>query len=163
VWDRTSASGAVGNYDLTNAGAKAVYSFLNAQSSDPGSWTTSPLWNVVDGPWRLSVYAATTGYVALVPNSSYSGPQQPRLAKIEEIPFTSTTAEFDALRAGQLDYGYLPASDIAQKQYFTSWGYTITAWPDWGYASLLLNYTNPSIGSTLKQLYVRQAMQRLVD
>lgn len=163
VWDRTSASGAIGNYDLTTDGAKAVYNFLNAQSSDPGTWTTNSLWKVVDGPWRLSVYSPTTGYVALVPNSSYSGPQRPKLAKIEEIPFTSSTAEFDALRAGELDYGYLPASDFAQSTYFTTRGYKIAAWPDWGFASFLLNYTNPTVGAIFKPLYMRQAMQDLVD
>jgi len=163
AWDRTSASGAVGNYDLTTAGATAVYNFLNAQSADPGSWTANPLWKVVDGPWRLSLFDATTGYDVLVPNPSYSGPNPPTLAKLEEIPFTSSTAEFNSLRSGGLDYGYLPASDIGQRHYLTTHEYSLVAWPDWGFNSFWLNYSNPNVGSIFKQLYIRQAMQRLVN
>jgi peptide/nickel transport system substrate-binding protein len=163
VWDRTSASGAVGDYDLTTAGATAVYNFLNAQSADPASWTGNPLWKVVDGPWRLSSFDATTGYDVLVPNPSYSGPNKPKLAKLEEVPFASSTSEFNALRSGQLDYGYLPASDIAQRKYLTSHGYSLASWADWGFNSFWLNYSNPSVGAIFKQLYVRQAMQHLVN
>jgi peptide/nickel transport system substrate-binding protein len=162
-WDRTSASSPVGDYDLTTSGAKSVYNFLNAQSGDPSTWATNPIWKVVDGPWRLSAYSATTGYLAMVPNPSYSGPQKPKLAKIEELPYTSSTAEFDALRAGELDYGYLPASDISQKGYFTSRGYKVVKWPEWGFAAFLLNYSNPTVGAMFKPLYMRQAMQHLVD
>ena len=32
AWDKTSASGPIGNYDLTTSGAEAVYNFLNKQS-----------------------------------------------------------------------------------------------------------------------------------
>jgi hypothetical protein len=34
AWDKTSATGAVGNYDQTPSGAKAVFNFLTAQSKD---------------------------------------------------------------------------------------------------------------------------------
>lgn len=162
-WDRTSETGPVGNYDLTTDGARAVYNFLNSQSEDEASWDTNPIWKVVDGPWRLSAFSPSTGYLVMVPNPGYSGPTKPKLAKIEEIPFTSSTAEFDALRSGELDYGYLPASDIGQSAYFKAHGYEIEPWADWGMSSYLLNYTNPTVGPIFKQLYVRQAMQRLVD
>ncbi len=163
VWDRTSLSGPVGDYDLTTAGATSVYNFLNTESADPSSWTDSPLWKVVDGPWRLSSFDGTTGYDVLVPNPSYSGPNRPKLAKLEEIPFTSSTSEFNALRSGQLDYGYLPASDIAQRHYLSTHGYHLAAWPDWGFNSFWLNYSNPNVGAIFKQLYIRQAMQHLVN
>jgi peptide/nickel transport system substrate-binding protein len=148
---------------LTTAGATAVYNFLNTESADPASWTGNPLWEVVDGPWRLSSFDATTGYDVLVPNPSYSGPNKPKLAKLEEVPFASSTSEFNALRSGQLDYGYLPASDIAQRKYLTTHGYSLASWPDWGFNSFWLNYSNPNVGAIFKQLYVRQAMQHLVN
>src|SRR6202167_5056423 len=61
AWDKESASGPVGNYDLTTAGAQAVYKFLAAQNKDLSSYATNPLWQVIDGPFRLARYGASTG------------------------------------------------------------------------------------------------------
>ena len=36
------------------AKCKAVFTFLTAQSKQAGSYASSPLWSVVDGPWKLS-------------------------------------------------------------------------------------------------------------
>ena len=36
VWDKTSASSPVGNYDTTAAGAKAVWKFMNSQATQEG-------------------------------------------------------------------------------------------------------------------------------
>ena len=33
AWDKTSATGKVGNYDETTAGAKSVFDFLNSRPS----------------------------------------------------------------------------------------------------------------------------------
>ena len=54
AWDKESLTGPVGNYDQTTAGAKAVYSFLQKEGSQISTFTTNPLWKVVDGPWTLS-------------------------------------------------------------------------------------------------------------
>ena len=51
AWDKTSASGKVGNYDETTSGATAVFNFLTAQSKDIATYGTNPLWKTVDGPW----------------------------------------------------------------------------------------------------------------
>ncbi|HVA21227.1 MAG TPA: hypothetical protein VNN74_03930 [Candidatus Micrarchaeia archaeon] len=60
VWDRTSMQGPVGNYDMTRAGAIAVWKFLTAQSKDASTCASNPLWRVVDGPWKLSAYEPAT-------------------------------------------------------------------------------------------------------
>jgi peptide/nickel transport system substrate-binding protein len=163
VWDRTSVSGPDGNYDTTTAGAKKVYNFLNAQSQDESTYATNPLWKTVDGPWLVQAFSATTGYNAFVPNPNYTGPGKPKIAKFEEIPFTSSAAEFDALRSGELDYGYLPTEDISQESYFKSRGYKIDKWPVFGINVFALNFTNPKVGPIFKQLYIRQALQELVN
>ncbi len=166
VWDRTSAPAPVGNYDETTHGAVAVYNFLNAQSNQRTTWDTNPLWQTVDGPWRLepgSGFDATTGLMVLVPNPRYAGPDRPRLAKIEEIPFTSDAAEFDALISGQLDYGYLPFTDTALRQELLSRGFKVKPWLFWGFTFIEPNYANRQAGPILRQLYVRQAMQHLID
>ena len=56
-----------------------------------------------------------SGQAKFAPNKSYSGPVKPKISSFTEVPYTSETAEYNALRAGQLTYGYIPATDIAQK------------------------------------------------
>jgi peptide/nickel transport system substrate-binding protein len=163
AWDRTSASTAVGNNAATPAGATSVYSFLNKQSEDESTYGTNPLWKTVDGPWLLNLFSPETGAATFVPNKSYTGPDKPKIARFEEMPFTSDTAEFDALRSGELDYGYLPSEDQSQKSYFTSRGYKVVKWPDFGFNDFFLNFTNPTVGPIFKQLYVRQALQELIN
>ncbi|HVA21229.1 MAG TPA: ABC transporter substrate-binding protein [Candidatus Micrarchaeia archaeon] len=165
AWDRTSASGAVGNFDRTTAGARAVYRFLAGRSRQLTTYDTDPLWQVVDGPWRIQPgtgYAPATGFTTLVPNLHYWGAPS-RVARFEEVPFTSDSAEFDALRSGSLDYGYLPVQDLDQRSYFASHGYTFSPWVAWGVRFVLINFTNPKDGPLFRQLYLRQAMQHLID
>jgi peptide/nickel transport system substrate-binding protein len=164
AWDRESATGPVGNYDLTPAGAKAVYNFLAAQNKDLASYATNPLWQVVDGPWRLSSYAASTGDATYVRNARYSGPASGSIHALRVLSFTSDTAEFDALlSAGGIDYGYIPFNDAEQTSRVTADGYKVQAWPSWGITYINLNFASPQAGPVLKQLYVRQAMQRLIN
>jgi peptide/nickel transport system substrate-binding protein len=99
----------------------------------------------------------------MVPNADYSGPVKPHLSEFEELPFTSGSAEFNVLRQGGLDYGYLPTEDISQAGYLTSHGYTVTPWVGWSINYIPLNMTNPTSGPIFKQLYFRQALQHLVD
>ncbi|HUY97818.1 MAG TPA: ABC transporter substrate-binding protein [Verrucomicrobiae bacterium] len=165
AWDRTSLGGPVGNLDRTVAGAHRVFAFLTAQSKDLASYDTNPLWQVVDGPWRLARgdgYSAATGFTVLVPNPRASGPR-PRLSRFEEVPFTSEAAEFDALRAGQLDYGYLPVADLAQRAYLAAHGFVLSPWTAWGIHFIPFNFTNPTTGPIFAQLAVRQALQHLID
>jgi peptide/nickel transport system substrate-binding protein len=166
AWDRTSASGAIGDYDTTTSGATAVYNFLNAQSNSLTTWDTNPLWQVVDGPFRLQPndgFDATTGLVEMVPNADYSGPVKPKIAKLEELPFTSGASEIDAVLAGRVDYGYVPFTDLNLKSRLEKSGNTIKPWIEWGFSSVGLTFPNRSVGTVLEQLYVRQAMQRLID
>ncbi len=162
VWDRTSATSPIGNYDLTTSGAHAVWRYINKQSSDVSAYNTSPLWQVVDGAWKLDKISVD-GTLTLKRNTSYSGPDKPKLQTVTELPFTSDTSEFDALRSGAVEYGYLPPQDSNQVSYFKSHGYTVVPWTLWGSAFLELNYTNPTVGPIIKQQYFRQAMQMLVD
>ena len=87
AWDKTSLAGKVGNYDETTEGAKAVYGFLQKQGGDMSTFGTSPLWKVVDGPWKLGTFESS-GYYSWVPNKNYSGPDKPILDKVAWTPFT---------------------------------------------------------------------------
>ncbi|NNM98148.1 MAG: ABC transporter substrate-binding protein [Candidatus Dormibacteraeota bacterium] len=161
-WDRTSASGAVGNYDQTTAGAKAVFQFLNAQSKDIATYDTNPLWKVVDGPWRLKTFL-NSGYIVMTPNPTYSGPDKAHLAKLVFLPYDSEVPEVNAVKAGSVDVGYLPTNDASLRPSLSHQGYTSGVWPTYGFNSLFINFNNPVVGPDFKQLYVRQALERLIN
>lgn len=162
AWDKTSESGKVGNYDLSTAGARKVFAFLSAQGKAPSTFATNPLWQVVDGPWRLSAFT-TTGEATFVPNKKYSGPDKPHLAKFIELPFTSDSAEFDVLRAGSsLTVGSLPVQDYRQQAALKAEGYHENPWIISTIWYIIPNLTNPKVGHLLAQLYVRQAIEQVV-
>jgi peptide/nickel transport system substrate-binding protein len=179
AWDRTSLSrpapapAAAGLPDTTAAGAKAVYSFLNAQATKITGYASSPIWSVVDGPWKLASLTSD-GTASFVPNPRYSGPQKPHLATFVELPFTSAAAELSVLRAGQatggpgtsgqqISVGYVPNNDVPQQPALQGQGYrTVRAFP-FGFNYLEPNFNNPTVGPIFRQLYFRQAFQHLID
>jgi peptide/nickel transport system substrate-binding protein len=163
-WDKESASGKVGNYDLTASGAKAVYNFLSTQNKDLSTYATNPLWQVVDGPWKISHYIASTGDVTYVRNYKYSGPATGSLHALKVVSETSDSAEFDSLLAsGGINYGYVPFNDAAQIGRVKSQGYQVQDWPAWGITYITPNFGSPAAGPAFKQLYIRQSMQRLIN
>ncbi|MCU1491341.1 MAG: extracellular solute-binding protein family 5 [Acidimicrobiaceae bacterium] len=162
AWDKESATGAIGNYDTTPAGAKAVYTFLAKQASSAASYASNPLWQVVDGPYKLKTFQ-TTGYTVFVPNSKYSGPVKSKIAQLILQPFTTDSAEFNSLRAGSVDYGYAPPQDSSQIPLLKSQGYNTQPWIGWSINYFPMNYNNPKVGPIFRQLYFRQAVQMLVN
>jgi peptide/nickel transport system substrate-binding protein len=164
AWDVESAGGKVGNYDLTAAGALAVDNYLLGQSKNTSTYATNPLWQVVDGPWKLSSYAPATGDATYVRNPRFSGPATGSLHAIKVLSYSSDTAEFDELlSATGLDYGYVPYDDAAQVSRVKADGYGVQAWPAWGINYIFLNYASPQSGAIFSQLYIRQAMQHLIN
>jgi peptide/nickel transport system substrate-binding protein len=146
-----------------------------ATSSAKRTFATSPLWQVVDGPWHLAEFRSD-GYVAMEPNPSYSGPVKPTLSRYVELPFTSAPAEFNALAAGKLTVGYLPIEDAtAPARSLTEPGpnnprlrnYRLAPWYQFVIATLALNFNSRAnggyAGRLFRQLYFRQAIQLLVD
>ncbi|WP_214410234.1 peptide ABC transporter substrate-binding protein [Sphaerisporangium fuscum] len=162
AWDKDSATGQVGDLDLTPDGAKKVFAFLTAASKDPKSYATDPLWQVNSGAWKLEKYVPN-GEVVLAARPNYSGSDKPKLSKVVLRPFTGDDAEFNVLRAGGIDYGYIPPANMSQQKYLESKGYKVSPWYGWSITYLQLNYNNPKSGPLFKQLYLRQAMQMLID
>ena len=181
AWDRTSLSspapspGASDLPDSTPSGAMAVYKFLSDQAEDIANYASSPIWSVVDGPWKL--FGLTTdGTATFVPNPHYSGPDKPHLAKFVELPYTSAAAEFSVLRAGssvggpgvasssdQISVGYVPDNDLPQSGALKAQGYQLVDWYPFQFDYFEPNFNNPTVGPILRELYFRQAFQHLVD
>jgi peptide/nickel transport system substrate-binding protein len=172
AWDRTATGPS--NCATTVSDCAAVYTFLNKEAGDLSGYATSPIWGIVDGPWRLSAFNAD-GHVTFVPNKSYSGPVKPKLSAFEEVPFTTDASEYAVLRSPsastKIDVGYLPDEDAPAKPANAAVGanpvsgYTLDPLYPWGIDYYALNYqsTNGDHAAIFKQLYFRQALAYLLN
>jgi peptide/nickel transport system substrate-binding protein len=172
AWDRTASGPS--HCDTTPSDCTAVYDYLNTQANDLSGYVSSPLWSVVDGPWRLSAFSAD-GHVTLVPNKFYSGPVKPSLSAFQLVPFTTESAEYDVLQApgagGQkIDVGYIPTTDAPVKPAGSAVGqnplpgYTLSPWYTWGISYFVVNLQSTTgNGPVNKQLYFRQALAQLLN
>ncbi len=176
-WDVTSLTGKPGSGGCTTDSAadhwakcQAVYNFLTAQSKITATYATSPLWSVVDGPWKLS-YFSTTGNVTFVPNKAYSGSPKPKLAAFKLVPYTDDATEYTALKTGQIDVGYIPPADLPQKPANSvlpatnplGSSYALQPFYSFGIYYAQPNFNNPTVGYMVRQLYMRQALQEVFD
>lgn len=162
AWDVKSDGGEVGDYDTKPDGARKVFSYLVKESKDLSSYPTNPLWKVTNGPFDVAKWTST-GQVTLKKSDTYSGTDAAHLDTVELKPFTSADAEFNVLRSGNIDYGYIPSSNLSQKKYLNSRGYKVEAWNGWAVNYAPYNFNNPKLGGAFKQLYVRQAIQMGID
>jgi peptide/nickel transport system substrate-binding protein len=178
AWDRTSFRQPAPTSDnghlpdTTTAGATAVYKFLDAQSKATGSWASSPLWSVVDGPFKLQSFSSS-GEVTIVPNRHYSGAPKPTIAKLVELPFTSEAAIFNEMRSvgpSGITIGTVPPQYAPQVRTLAKEGFVINKAASYGYSYFPMNFNSNApepgggkFGYLVRQLYFRQAIQRLVD
>ncbi|MDQ0773734.1 peptide/nickel transport system substrate-binding protein [Streptomyces aurantiacus] len=162
VWDKAGASAQVSDADRTAAGAKKVWTYLNTAAKNISGYDSDPLWKTVSGPYTVKSFA-TSGKVVLAANKKYDGGEKPGIATVNLLPFTTADAEKNALRSGSVDYGYIEATDLDQKDRFTAQGYTVKPWSGWAITYMPYNFNNPAMGAVFKQLYARQAVQRSID
>jgi peptide/nickel transport system substrate-binding protein len=172
AWDKTASGPSSCATKVSDC--SAVYNYLSGQAKDLSGYATSPVWSIVDGPWRLSAFSAD-GHNTFVPNKSYSGPVKPKLDAFQEVPFTTDSAEYDVLRAAnastKIDVGYLPNQDAPPKPPNAALGsnplpgYTLDPLYPWGIDYYALNFqsSNGDHGAIFKQLYFRQALAYLFN
>lgn len=176
AWDVTKAGAKPGSGGCSTSAAKcpAVYSFLSAQAKMPSSYASSPVWGVVDGPWKLTAFN-DSGNDTFVPNKGYSGQPKPRLSKVQYLPYTSDTAEYTALKTGTLDLAAvgvgIPSADLPNKPAGSALpavnplgsGYRLDSFYSYAIAYAEYNFENPTYGAVFRQLYFRQALAYLTD
>jgi peptide/nickel transport system substrate-binding protein len=178
AWDVTSATGASGSGgcltdSATDKWAKctAVYTFLSKQATNTGTYASSPIWGVVDGPWKLTAFSSGAGDDTFVPNMDYSGSPKPVLSQVTYKYFTDDSTEYTALKTGSLDVGYIPSQDLPQKpatQLLPTTNplqgtYNLSPAYQDGIFYFQPNFNNPTVGPIFKQLYIRQALQEVID
>jgi peptide/nickel transport system substrate-binding protein len=171
-WDRTAAGRS--SCDTTPADCTAVYNYLASTAGDMAKWASSPIWSIVDGPWRV-LKTTSAGWVYMTYNKKYSGPvPADHISEFVDVPFTTEQAEFNVLEDPgnqRLDVGYLPTVDAPVPAPGSSNGgnpvtlsnYTLSVVYPWELSYGVYNYTDSTAGPIFKQLYFRQAFQSLVD
>jgi peptide/nickel transport system substrate-binding protein len=173
AWDRTASGPS--HCTTTISDCAKVYAYLDSQSKALNSYVNSPLWSIVDGPWKLSAFNAD-GHITFVPNKSYSGPVKPSLAAFQEVPFTTDTSEYGVLQSpsgvSKIDIGYIPTEDLPAKPAnaavgtnpLAGKGYTMNPLPIWGINYYVVNFQSTTgNGPIIKQLYFRQALAYLMN
>jgi peptide/nickel transport system substrate-binding protein len=166
VWAKESATGAIiPPSGWTPAAMTKIYNYLITQAKSLSTYATNPLWQVVDGPYKLSAYNATTGGFTMVPNTSYGGPHVTPMSNFQGVPFTSNTAEFNAIRAGAIDVAYVDFNDVPQLPTVLRLGYSYFGEPDFGMTFANYNFKDKTgdFDNIINQLYIRQALAHLVD
>lgn len=172
-WDRTGPNTPSDCTDKISDCA-AVFGYLNNVSSHTSTWATSPLWKVVDGPWKLTGYSSQ-GVLTFGYNNQYSLPlpSKDHITTFREIPFTTEQAEFNQLQAGgsdAIDVGYLPTVDAPVPYPGKAVGqnpvpnYALLPVYTWGLSYMPINFNpaDPQL-AIFSQKYVRQALQLLVN
>jgi len=165
AWDIDATGGqAITDWATNPADAGKIYTYLSKQSASLSTYATNPLWQTVDGPYKLTTYDASSGAFTMAPNTTYGGPH----AKVESAwsvtPFTSDDAEFNAIQAGKVDIGYVPLNDMPKaasvKGTYNEFGYS-----DFGWSSVEYNFkdTTGDFDNIISQLYIRQALAHLED
>ena len=169
AWDRT----ATGPSDCAHqeADCTAVYNYLAGQAKTLNEYATNPLWQVVDGPWRLKSFNAD-GHSSFIPNRSYSGPNKPHLDQFNEAPFSANAAEYNVLRSGDgsIQVGYLPPENAPVIPEGQRTGhnplesnYTLDRWAYLAISFFTVNFHDPTVGPIIGQQYFRQVLESLVD
>jgi peptide/nickel transport system substrate-binding protein len=162
-WAKSSASGAI--LDFTKpSNAAAIYSYLSAQSKSVSTYASNPLWQVIDGPYKLTTFDSASGAFTMTPSPTYGGPHATKESVLQGVPFTSDVAEFNAIKAGKIDVGYVPLGDVPQVSSLAG-TYNEFGYPDFGWTYITYNFkdTTGDFNNIIDKLYIRQAIAHLED
>jgi peptide/nickel transport system substrate-binding protein len=166
VWAKTSATGSVVPATAwTPATMTKIFNYLTTQAKSLSTFASNPLWQVVDGPYKLSAYNTTSGGFTMVPNTTYGGPHATKESTFVGVPFTSDQAEFNAIKAGSIDVANVDYDDVPQIPQINRLGYNDVGEPDYGMNFGNYNFKDKTgdFNNIIAQLYVRQALAHLVD
>lgn len=151
IWDPNNTA-------ETPAGAEQLYTDLVAAAPD----ARNKFLNVVSGPFKIDNHQGD-GTITLTAVEKYDGLDRPKLTTLKLQP----TPEADIsknLLDNKLDVATLPITTPAdQIKAIQDKGFTVTPQYDWGISYLSFNFNNKNSLPLLGQLYLRKALQRLIN
>ena len=166
VWAKTSATGSVVPSSGWNPSTMtSIFKYLTAQAKSLSTYATNPLWQVVNGPYKLSKYNTTTGSFTMVPNKTYGGPHVTPMSNFQGVPFTSDSAYFNAVKSKSIDVARVASTYVPQLPQVQRLGYNMFGMGNFGMNFLNYNFEDKTnhFNSIVKNLYFRQAMAHLED
>jgi len=167
AWDIDATGGSpVTDWATNPADALKIYTYLEAQGTTLSTFATNPLWQVVDGPFKLTSFNTTNSSYTLVPNKSYSLSVKPKVSEVEMNTYTDETAELDALKTGSLDIGGLDAAtQLGQIPTLKSDGYSVFGTPGFGWYGGIINFadTTDHFNKIIVQPYIDKALAELIN
>lgn len=167
VWNVDSPGGAhVTNWASDPAAALAIFRYLRAQGADTATFASSPLWKVVDGPFKLRSFNASTGAYRLTRNPRYGLLPRPLLQAVSVRTYTGPRAMLAALRSGALDLGSLdPSTQAGAIPGLERGGLAVFGGPGWGWYGAVINFrdTSDDFARVVAQPYIRGVLAELVD
>ena len=193
AWDITAAGAAAGSggcstapFGTADTKCNAVYAYLSKEAgNDPAhpnttntalpTYATNTLWQVVDGPFKLSSFDAA-GDVTFGQHELLGNPEANAVQVRGGALRHRGRQEYKSLVGGHVDFGYLPLSEVtrpttdpvaAAGNGALVRGFSLQPLYTWSIDYFPGNFNSigdqGNAGHIWKQLYVRQAMQYLVD
>ncbi len=165
TWNIDSDGGApITDWATNPKSAQKIFDYLAKLGGSVANFGDK-LWQMDDGPFTLQSYNTTNNSYVLSPNPHYGLKDVAPHATVDFNTYTSLTAELNAVKSGSLDVAGFDPANIPQIPALQSQGLSVFGSPSWGWFGGQLNYLNKSghFGSIIGQLYVRQALQALIN
>jgi peptide/nickel transport system substrate-binding protein len=166
-WEKMAAGGGPALNYANPADATKIYNYLSAASGTLSTYASNPLWQIVDGPYKLTSFDSTNSAFTMTPNRSYGGPESKTPPTLKLEPFTSDVAELNAVKAHQVDVGYVPLANLPEIGAVEagSSGDHAFGYPTFGWDYVAYNFkdTTGDFNNIIGELYIRQALAHLQD
>jgi peptide/nickel transport system substrate-binding protein len=170
------------NAPTLTADCTAVWTYLNTEDTTYSTYNDlNSLWGWDSGPWRLKHFGlsggAPDGNQTLIPNTGYNGPVKSHMGQVVFTPFTTTSAEVSAMKAGHIDLGYAPETDVTAAPKpgeagtnLSSAGlgaFKVEGSTEWGFSYAYVNFggststhplPNGVVKSEMNMAYIREAL-----
>jgi peptide/nickel transport system substrate-binding protein len=164
-WDVNSSGQKLTDWATNPADAKAIYDNLNTQGTNISDFSTSPLWKVVDGPFKLQSFDNSTSSYVLAPNKSYGLSPKPNFT-FDSNTYTSSTALLNAMKTGQVEIGNIdPGTQLPQIPTLQHDGFSVYGGPGWGWFGGFFNFKDATghFNKIVAQPYMRGVFAQLTD
>jgi peptide/nickel transport system substrate-binding protein len=164
TWAKSSTNGPQLDYTKP-ANAKAIYDYLVTQAKSLSTYSTNPLWQDVDGPYKMTMYNATSNAVNFTKNPAYTGSDPSKIQNFDEKSYTTTTAEFDDMKAGNLDVFNVDSSQVSQLPALKAQGFATYGLPDFGFNDVAFNFDDKTndFNNIVDKQYFREVVAYAQD